>query len=383
MDTTQRHLEPRAPRAPRATAILNSNASPPGAPGRIWLALVVTGVVAIVATRSAAAQTSAPATERLPPLDSAADAGLPSVGVPPEEVSGCWTTMQRAESGSWCAARAGSIGREPDDQPSAARNARRAGPLGDRPDHDRSLHRASQCAVPSGPAPTGPPIVTFLGNIYINAGYSGRVAVIGDSTRLNSTLTNGTFLALAIPVPGQPFYGTKEQAAVQGAGSSLALNGQILTDADNAIQFSTKFLTQNTGISTDPTNPSTNNPSVSIQQAYARLSKVLVGVMESGFAPIDNWALPETLDLAGPGARVSVLSLGSTGAGQGRGRYYLFSTNDNRPGFTGIVSAENPVPEITTRTAAAGTYGTMSRCPTSRPRSATAAATSTARTTSS
>ena len=187
--------------------------------------------------------------------------------------------------------------------------------------------------------------------------------MIGDSTRLNSALTNGTFLPSAIPVPGEPFFGTHDQASVQGSGSSLSLNGQILTNADNAIQFSTKFLTQNTGMSTDPSTPTTSNPSVSIQQAYARISKVLVGVSESGFAPIDNSALPETLDLAGPGARVSVLTLGSTGAGQGRFSYYLFSTNDSRPGFTGIVSAENPVSEVTTKTAPAGTYGTMARCP--------------------
>ncbi len=179
--------------------------------------------------------------------------------------------------------------------------------------------------------------------MQLNVGYAGRAAAILDSTRLNSTVAQGSLLPASIPVQGQPFFGRREQATVQGTGSVFNLNGNKASTAGGYGTASDP----NVNVFASLIIPSFADGGGSIlQQAYAQYNQWVAGLGETALA--DNTSLPETLDFAGPNARITALQAGQ-GKGQGRLSRYIFS-DGQRTGFRGNLSIEQPTPEIRTVT---------------------------------
>jgi hypothetical protein len=87
---------------------------------------------------------------------------------------------------------------------------------------------------------------------------------------------------------------------------------------------------------------------VSIPQTFVQVNSLVLGMMETAFA--DNDALPPTLDLAGPNARVTTTQIGPMAGGQGRISYWLHNmpnpTSGTQDGYAINVSMEQPMPEI-------------------------------------
>jgi hypothetical protein len=178
-------------------------------------------------------------------------------------------------------------------------------------------------------------------DLSLSAGYSGRAAAVEDSTRLVGGAAAG-FLPSTIPVAGQQFFGSRAQAALQGDGSVVNFNA-------------TKSAASGTGSPLDPnlnlfisflapnSNSDTGEARGGLQQTFLQYNYWVVGQSDTAFA--DNDALPETLDFSGPNARVTVLSGGAQGKGNGRLSRYFFS-NGQSPGFRGNLSLEAPLPEI-------------------------------------
>jgi hypothetical protein len=203
-------------------------------------------------------------------------------------------------------------------------------------------------ATQEGGLPGAPPTPTLF-EAPINANFLGRAAAISDSTRLAS-FAGGNFLPAAIPVAGQPFFGSGPRANLQGSGSAVGIKavGEVFPGA--VAGAVAQILVKEAGLPSDGTG-STN---FAIQQAFGRLNRLKVGLMESAFA--DPSAVPETLDLAGPNARTTVYSAG-LGTGQGRLSYDFFS--DAPDGLKATASIEQPRPQIQTVT----TTGTYARSP--------------------
>jgi hypothetical protein len=190
------------------------------------------------------------------------------------------------------------------------------------------------------------------GEVFVNAGYTGRVALLGDSTHMGTA----NFLPSGIPAPGQPFFNSPSQVSGLGSGSAVDLAGSTSTDSGNA-QVVSRMIVSNAGAATG-----TSAVNVVVQQAYGQWDRLTFGLSETAFA--NTSALPETLDLAGPAGRVTALSQG-TGMGQGRLSYTLFTPYG--PGFSTILSAESPVPEIksavTSNTVTGQNTAAFAKCP--------------------
>jgi hypothetical protein len=132
------------------------------------------------------------------------------------------------------------------------------------------------------------------------------------------------FLPSAIPVEGQPFFGGPARTTVQGSGTSvgLQLNEALPSDVSQQLPVPVHNISVFTNFVTfDADTSGTGSPGVALQQAFIQIDILVLGSMETAFA--DNDALPPTLDLAGPNARVSIMQTSSTMMGQGRLSYWL------------------------------------------------------------
>lgn len=189
------------------------------------------------------------------------------------------------------------------------------------------------------------------GELYLTATAVGRASVVGDDTRL-ATFAKGNFLPSAIPAAGQPFFGTGSRANVLGSGSAVQIHAYTPPGSDIAASAHSQFLVDNLGFGTAGDSFSGN---ISVRQAFGQINRLSAGLMETAFA--DPAAVPETLDLAGPNARITVNDAG-LGAGQGRISYDFFD-DPKQGGFTVTTSLEQPLPEI----AVTPTTGVFARYP--------------------
>lgn len=176
--------------------------------------------------------------------------------------------------------------------------------------------------------------------------YLGRAAFFGDSTRM-AAFAKGNMLPSAIPVAGQPFSNSGWRANAQGSGSAVRLNAYTPPSVDFAASAHVQLLATSMG-----TTGAQADSSVAIREAFGRLNAVSLGLMETAFA--DPASVPETLDLAGPNARITALPGGGIGTGQGRISYDFLT--DGAPGGWCLTSSlEQPQPQIAT-TATTGAF---------------------------
>jgi hypothetical protein len=173
----------------------------------------------------------------------------------------------------------------------------------------------------------------------VNAHYLGRAAIVGDNTRL-AAFAEAKFLPSAIPVPGQPFFGSDSRANLQGAGSAIAIDGYLPESIGLRASVHAQLAVDSADFAVADGD---GNASFALRQVYARLNRLRVGVMESAFA--DPAAVPEILDLAGPSGRVTIYDGGFGGNGQGRLSYDLLS--DEPSGFEIVTSVEQGIAELT------------------------------------
>ena len=197
-------------------------------------------------------------------------------------------------------------------------------------DAEAQFHAASD-AVASVAAPAQP--VQEQG--FLSVGSLGRAAVITDTGRMSTALSSGAFIPSNIPVRGQPFYHAPTQTTMQGSGGLFTLTAGTSTTGTSKLVGNTVF-----ALTSDPTSGTTT---IATQQAYLQYDWLMAGVAETSFADTD--ALPETIDLAGPNARVTVYQNG-VASGQARATAILWSPEDAGAGSTFMVSIEQPNPEI-------------------------------------
>jgi hypothetical protein len=184
-----------------------------------------------------------------------------------------------------------------------------------------------------------------LSGLTFETSYVARAAVYEDTTRMGPQAAGG-FFPSAIPVENQPFFGGPARTTVQGTGSSigLQLNEALPADVTQATGIHSVSTYANVvAINADSSNQ--GSPGIGLQQAFIQIDNLVLGSMESAFA--DNDALPPTLDLAGPNARVSILQTSSTVMGQGRLSYWLHQMpTESGFGYAINASVEQPSPEI-------------------------------------
>jgi len=142
----------------------------------------------------------------------------------------------------------------------------------------------------------------------------------------------------AIPVRGQPFFDTDPRANLQGDGSAIRLSTVTPSTASFRGAAVAQLMVQN---ATFPATDSGSNANFEVRQVYGVVNRLSVGLMESAFA--DPLAVPETLDLAGPNARITAFDHG-VGSGQGRLSYDFLS--ESPLGFEITASVEQAIPEI-------------------------------------
>ena len=181
--------------------------------------------------------------------------------------------------------------------------------------------------------------VNALLNMQINGNYLGRAAVSGDNTRL-APFAKGNFLPSAIPAPGQPFFGTDTRMNVRGNGNAVRLNGYVPTAGELRVSAHAQFVVDSADFVAAGDGATGN---IAIREAFGRINRLSLGIMETAFA--DPAAVPETLDLAGPNARLTINDAGLSG-GVGRISYDFFSPGPD--GFKVIASLEQPLPQIPT-----------------------------------
>lgn len=209
------------------------------------------------------------------------------------------------------------------------------------------LPQSEEPPDPNRPPPPTPSTPTQA-ELPINAKYMGRAAVISDSTRLAGH-ANGYFLPSAIPVTGQAFFGTGQRASVQGNGSAIDIQGIV---ADPGIYMEGRVQLAVTS-ATFPIVAGGDAFNAGIRQAYGRINRLTLGVMDTAFA--DPSAEPETLDLAGPSAKITTNPSGFGSATTGRISYEVFS--DEPDGFDTFLSLEDPRPYLPA-IAGSGTFAT-------------------------
>jgi hypothetical protein len=182
-------------------------------------------------------------------------------------------------------------------------------------------------AVQPTPTPT---------EIRVNADWTARAAVVGDTTRL-ANFAKGTFLPSAIPARGQPFFGSDPRANLQGSGSAFSLSARAPRTANFDARMYAEVSLEDFSIST----ADAGDTAVIVREVYGTLNRLKVGISDSEFS--DPSAMPEVLDRAGPNARITVFDAG-VGEGQGLLSYTFLS--DEPEGFDIIGSIEQAIPEI-------------------------------------
>jgi hypothetical protein len=195
----------------------------------------------------------------------------------------------------------------------------------------------------------------FNTNISFDVNPTARAAVIEDTTRLGPASAGG-FVPSSIPVEGQPFFGTPAHTSVQGSGSTLNVSATATPAPSPTYDGANDSFLRTLGIHSisaygvieAQTYDSQNAPAAtaSVQQAFIQIDGMAFGIMETAFA--DNDALPPTLDLAGPNARVTVFATGNTVMGAARLSYWLHQMPTNQASFGYAINAsvEQPSPEI-------------------------------------
>jgi len=210
----------------------------------------------------------------------------------------------------------------------------------------QALTLARTADAPNG-GTTQPSNFPYVSGLTFETTYTARAAVYEDTTRMGPQAAGG-FLPSAIPVEGQPFFGQPARTTVQGTGSSvgLQLNEALPSDAVQVLGIHNVTTYANLIALNAQTSADGSPTSIGLQQAFIQIDNLVLGSMESAFA--DNDALPPTLDLAGPNARVSVLQTSSTVMGQGRLSYWLHQMPSQQAAFGYAInfSVEQPSPEI-------------------------------------
>jgi hypothetical protein len=204
---------------------------------------------------------------------------------------------------------------------------------------------AGQAAQPNPPAGIMGTLASVnpFADITIAGGAVARGAVYADTTKV-ANAASAAFLPSNIPVEGQQFFGAPARALLSAGGSTLNLTaGEPIKNIPVSATAIATVDQSDTGLS------------VELQQAWLQIDNVIVGQIETAFA--DNGALPFTLDLEGPNARVTV---GQNGAPSGQGRigYFLLPMPKNGPGPEFSVNMEMPTPEIATASNAAASKST-------------------------
>lgn len=198
-------------------------------------------------------------------------------------------------------------------------------------------------AVQPVPAPGGPTIEATPppppGGIYQMFSFSAtgvaRAAGVFDTTQLKG-FAAGTFMPAAIPVRGENFFESGENATLQGSGSAiqLALVGQ--TPSGGSVKIQTAILAN----ATTP-DPSTMNA----QLAYASVQyeNLVIGLLDTGFADPD--CIIPTIDLEGPNA-IATITGPTGGNSEGRLGYMFDFSGSPYVGWIGSINIEQPTPEI-------------------------------------
>ncbi len=143
---------------------------------------------------------------------------------------------------------------------------------------------------------------------------------------------------------------------LQGNGNAIRLN--VVGDATDDLTASghVQAFTDSAFIPFSNSTPvNTGTANITFREAFGKINRLSVGLIETAFA--DANAVPTTLDLAGPNARVTVQAAG-VGSGQGRLSYDLFNGRKQN-GFLGILSLEQATPQIQVTP----TTGTFARYP--------------------
>lgn len=176
----------------------------------------------------------------------------------------------------------------------------------------------------------------------INANYLARAAIFADSTRLSPD-AKGTFLPSAIPVQGQAYYGTGARANLQGNGSAVRLSAYSPVESTIAATAYADFVLDNASLATSGDSDAIG---FTVRRVAAKMNGFTIGVDDSAFG--DPSAVPETIDLAGPNARLTVFDAGLSG-GQGLISYDFLSRAPD--GFKVVGSIEQSIPELSFTTA--------------------------------
>jgi hypothetical protein len=186
---------------------------------------------------------------------------------------------------------------------------------------------------------------TVIPSYIFNTNFAARPTVATDTTRLDPSAL-GAFLPSAIPAQGQRFYGTGERTNIIGPGAgaaSLQWLGSLdqstgNTAAGGKIADARAYATAVTTVTAD------GSPTVALSNAFFQWKKLTIGVANTTLA--DSQAIPETVDIAGPNAIVSVNNISGKGVAQIRYQFLpLVDVGD--ADIYGFASAEAPNPQIT------------------------------------
>lgn len=175
-------------------------------------------------------------------------------------------------------------------------------------------------------------------DIYITGNYSARAAAYVDSTRLAS-FANGAFLPSAMPVEGQDFFGAPARANLQATGSAVQFSAYNFGDAFQGASANVDIAVDSATLSTGGSDGTTG---VALRRVVVNIRGFTIGLDESAFG--DPYAVPETIDIAGPNGRVTIYDAGGAGKGQGKLSYDFFSKDAD--GFKVVGSIEQAVAEL-------------------------------------
>jgi hypothetical protein len=202
-------------------------------------------------------------------------------------------------------------------------------------------------------------IVVTVPTYILNAGLAARPTVASDTTLLNANALGG-FLPSAIPTKGEKFFNTGEHASVISSGAATA-SVEMLGSFDS----STGTLSPNATLAPDfriystivTTQAADGTTSAAVSNGYFQWKRVAIGVTDTLFADPD--ATPETIDIAGPNAHVSISNVNAKFAPAQIRYQFLPLASAGAAGIYGWASVESPNPEITLPTATSQPGGTQ------------------------
>jgi len=183
---------------------------------------------------------------------------------------------------------------------------------------------------------------------------SARGGIVYDSTRMNPA-AQGYFFPSAIPVRGDPFFGSGNQTTVQGNGSSIGLSAGSSTGAVSGVFAAEVAAASNA-----------EQAQLSIRQAYFVWSRWTFGVTDTTFH--DGLLTQEDLNFVGPNGIPSIRNSTAGLSNQPLVAYrYLGrdadSNNPDRSGFYGNIAVEAPGADVFEPSLTAAHFATFSRYP--------------------